>query len=160
MPTTRVRFANGALLEKLSNNNLNVPRPAAARYCRSGTFYTADIITVRIPGVMSLCDWIAAAPRDTAFWQSAGAALQRFHAFGVYHADMNAYNVQIDADGDLWLLDFDRGELRPPGPWQQETLRRLHRSLQKITGLQPALYFRAADWEALLEGYFDAARSA
>ena len=78
----------------------------------------------------------------------------------MYHADMNAYNVQIDTDGLLWLLDFDKGRLRPPGPWQQETLSRLHRSLQKIMGLDPRLSFRSANWEQLLEGYFNASRSA
>ena len=73
---------------------------------------------------------------------------------------MNAYNVQIDKDGLLWLLDFDKGRLRQPGPWQQETLSRLHRSLRKIVNLDPRLNFRAANWEQLLEGYFDASRSA
>jgi len=38
-------FREWRLLDKLSSNNLRVPRPAAARYCRRGTFYTADIIT-------------------------------------------------------------------------------------------------------------------
>jgi 3-deoxy-D-manno-octulosonic acid kinase len=73
---------------------------------------------------------------------------------------MNAHNLQIDQDGDLWMLDFDRGELRKPGPWQQQTLRRLHRSLEKIRSRNPALYFSTADWEQFLEGYFSAARSA
>ena len=73
---------------------------------------------------------------------------------------MNAYNVQIDTDGLLWLLDFDKGALRPPGHWQQETLSRLHRSLHKIMGLDPRLNFRSENWEQLLEGYFNASRSA
>ena len=73
---------------------------------------------------------------------------------------MNAYNVQIDRDGLLWMLDFDKGELRSPGRWQQETLSRLHRSLMKIVDLDPRLNFRSANWEQLLEGYFNASRSA
>ena len=73
---------------------------------------------------------------------------------------MNAYNLQIDDVGKLWMLDFDKGSLRPPGPWQQATLRRLHRSLNKISGLDPKLHYRAANWEQLLEGYFEASRSA
>ena len=73
---------------------------------------------------------------------------------------MNAYNLQIDKDAALWMLDFDKGALRSPGPWQQQTLSRLHRSLQKITGLDPRLNFRAVNWEQLLEGYFNASRSA
>ena len=58
------------------------------------------------------------------------------------------------------MLDFDKGALRSRGTWQQETLGRLHRSLRKIAGLDPALNFRARNWERLMEGYFKASRSA
>ena len=152
-------FMEWRLLDKLAVNNMNVPRPAAARYCQRGTFYTADIITVRIPDVVALSQYIAAEERDEAFWQSVGASIRKFHEAGVYHADMNAYNVQIDKDGDLWMLDFDKGALRTPGSWQQETLSRLHRSLRKIMDLDPQSHFRSANWEQLLEGYFSAAKS-
>ena len=153
-------FMEWRLLDKLSSNNFQVPRPAAARYRQHGTFYTADIITVRIPDVVSLSQYIADNNPDASFWQSVGASIYAFHAAGVYHADMNAYNLQIDASGTLWMLDFDKGSLRPRGPWQQATLARLHRSLRKIIGLDPTLNFRSANWEQLLEGYFNASRSA
>ena len=153
-------FAEWRMLAKMADSGLRVPRPAAARYCRRGPFYTGDIITVRIPNVTALSEYIAAESRPAEFWQSLGAAIREFHDKGVYHADMNAYNLQIDNDGDLWMLDFDRGQLLPPGPWQQKTLRRLHRSLQKIVSLDPRIDFRIANWEQLLAGYFDAARSA
>ena len=152
-------FMEWRLLDKLAANNMNVPRPAAARYQRRGPFYTADIITVRIPDVVPLSQHIAQNECDAAFWQSVGAAIQKFHRAGVYHADMNAYNLQIDLDGDLWMLDFDKGALREPGPWQQQTLSRLHRSLEKILRMEPQLHYQPANWEQLLEGYFDASRS-
>ncbi|MDE0789939.1 MAG: 3-deoxy-D-manno-octulosonic acid kinase [Woeseiaceae bacterium] len=152
-------FKEWRLLDKLATNNMNVPRPAAARFCRHGTFYTADLITVRIPDVISLSQYIATKDRGEAFWRSVGQAIWTFHEAGVYHADMNAYNVQVDKDGDIWMLDFDKGALKSPGPWQQETLGRLHRSLVKVLGLDPKLHFRAANWEELLEGYFDASKS-
>ncbi len=153
-------FMEWRLLDKLAANNMRVPRPAAARYVQKGTFYTADLITVRVPDIVPLSQYIAANDPDEEFWQNCGAAIQEFHAAGVYHADLNAYNVQIDSDGLLWLLDFDKGALRQPGHWQQETLSRLHRSLQKIVGLDPRLHFRSQNWEQLLEGYFNASRSA
>ena len=152
-------FLEWRLLDKLAANNMNVPRPAAARFCRRGTFYTADLITVRIPDVVSLSQYIADEERDEEFWHSVGASIWKFHQAGVYHADMNAYNVQVDKDGDIWMLDFDKGSLKSPGGWQQETLGRLHRSLQKVLGLDPKLHFRAANWKQLLEGYFRAAKS-
>jgi 3-deoxy-D-manno-octulosonic acid kinase len=153
-------FREWRLLAKLAVNNLRVPRPAAARYCRRGPTYTADIITVRIPAVSPLSEYIAIRSRDEAFWRSTGASIREFHACGVYHADMNAYNLQIDSEGRMWMLDFDRGRLLPPGAWQQKTLGRLHRSLLKIKNLDPRVHFDEDDWESLLEGYFSESRSA
>jgi 3-deoxy-D-manno-octulosonic acid kinase len=153
-------FVEWRLLQKLAVNDLRVPRPAAARYCRRGPFYTADIITVRIPAVTPLSQFITDRARDEAFWQSVGESIREFHAAGVYHADMNAYNLQIDTASRLWMLDFDRGRLLQPGDWQQKTLNRLHRSLLKIKTLDPGVQFDAGNWEALLAGYFSASRSA
>lgn len=151
-------FAEWRLLKKMVEFGLRVPRPAAARYRRVGPFYTADLITVRLPDVRPLSAVIAE-PQEATFWRELGGAIHGFHGHGVFHADMNAYNLQIDAGSRLWMLDFDKGRLREPGTWQQETLGRLHRSLVKIKTLDPRLNFVEADWEALLEGYFTAARS-
>lgn len=153
-------FREWRMLAKMAEFGLRVPRPAAARYVRRGPFYTADIITVRVPGIRPLSRVIAEGPRKPAYWSAIGGGIFEFHAAGVYHADMNAYNVQLDTNDRVWMLDFDRGRLRAPGPWQQATLKRLHRSLRKIVTLHRGVYFGKADWDALLEGYFDAARSA
>jgi len=153
-------FMEWRMLAKMADSGLRVPRPAAARYCRHGPVYTADIITVRIPKVRPLSELIAAGSCDSAFWEALGRSVYAFHASGIYHADMNAHNLQIDADGELWMLDFDRGRLLRPGPWQQRTLRRLHRSLYKIRSANPALHFSSENWDRFLEGYFAASRSA
>ena len=152
-------FAEWRMLAKMADSGLRVPRPAAARYCRHGLVYTADIITVRIPKVRPLSELIAVQSCAAAFWESLGKSVQAFHAEGVYHADMNAHNLQIDDDGELWMLDFDRGRLLQPGAWQQKTLSRLHRSLNKIRSANPALHVNAENWEQFLEGYFVASRS-
>ncbi len=151
-------FQEWRMLAKMADNGLRVPRPAAARYSRRGLFYTADIITVRVPDIVPLSIYIEQA-RGAEFWHALGVAIHEFHEAGVYHADMNAYNLQVDAEAQLWMLDFDRGSLRSAGPWRQETLNRLHRSLEKIKGLDPRLHYSQVDWEALLEGYFSASRS-
>ena len=151
-------FLEWRMLAKMADSGLRVPRPAAARYRRRGLFYKADIITVRIPDVVSLAQYIEQ-PRDGEFWTELGAAIFSFHAAGVFHADMNAYNLQIDANDKLWMLVFDRGRLIQPGPWQQKTLGRLHRSLRKIKMLDPLLNYSRMEWELLLEGYFSASRS-
>lgn len=153
-------FVEWRMLAKMADKGLRVPRPAAARYRRRGAFYTADLITVRIPDVRPLSVCIAERSYDAGFWRSVGDAIRQFHAGGVYHADMNAHNLQIDAGGRLWMLDLDRGRLLEPGPWQPRTLARLHRSLEKIKTLEPNVHYSQENWEQFLEGYFDASRSA
>ena len=153
-------FREWRMLAKLADSGLRVPRPAAARYKRKGPFYSADLITVRVPNVRALSARLHDQPGDEKFWHDLGAAIHQFHAHGVFHADMNAYNLQIDTSGHLWMLDFDRGRLLPPGQWQQNTLNRLHRSLQKLKAANPGLYYDERSWELLLEGYFAASRSA
>ena len=153
-------FAEWYFLVRLQQLELPAPRPAAARFVRTGLLYRADLLTLRIPGIRSLADRISERPRDDAFWQGVGRGIQRFHRAGVCHADLNAYNVQLDGENGLYLLDFDRGRFMEPGVWQQKNLARLHRSLQKIKALDKKLYFAKANWNQLLEGYFSASRSA
>ena len=153
-------FREWRMLAKMADNGLRVPRPAAARYVRSGPFYRADLITVRVPNVRALSTWIHEQKGGETFWQGVGHGIFEFHSHGVYHADMNAYNLQIDVDGHLWMLDFDRGKLLAAGPWRQGTLNRLHRSLQKIKLQDPTLHYDEECWEQLLQGYFAASKSA
>ncbi|HEX7061636.1 MAG TPA: 3-deoxy-D-manno-octulosonic acid kinase, partial [Woeseiaceae bacterium] len=145
-------FAEWRLLARLRELGLPVPRPCAARYRRHGACYSADLLTVRMPDIEPLSSRIARAT-DPALWRTVGRGLRRFHDAGVYHADLNAYNVQLDAEGGIVLLDFDRGEIRTPGAWQHANLARLERSLYKLKGLDPALEFTRADWASLLAAY-------
>jgi 3-deoxy-D-manno-octulosonic acid kinase len=153
-------FREWRLLRRLLDMRLPVPRPAAARYRRVATlFYTADLLTVREPGIRALSDRLIDSPASEAFWRGAGEAIYRFHEAGVCHADLNAYNVQVDAADRIFLLDFDRGRLLPPGAWQQRNLARLYRSLKKIRRLEPRIAFTEPNWWQLMQGYSSAARS-
>jgi 3-deoxy-D-manno-octulosonic acid kinase len=153
-------FTEWQLLARLHALGLPVPRPAAARYCRSGPFYTADLLTIRLPGIRSLADRIVERPGDEEFWQGLGTGLYRFHQAGVFHADLNAYNLQVDRDDKMFLLDFDRGKIMSPGQWKQKNIGRLHRSLRKIKLADNSIHYSAANWNQFLEGYFRASRSA
>ena len=153
-------FSEWRLLSELNAMELPVPRPAAARYCRSGVIYKADLLTVLIPDVIPLSDRIAVLPCSEEFWHKLGSEIAPFHRAGVFHADLNAYNIQIDNEDKVWVVDFDRGRLRQPGTWQQQNLARLHRSLQKIKGFDSRLYYSEACWKQFLEGYFSSPRFA
>jgi 3-deoxy-D-manno-octulosonic acid kinase len=158
--TTRC-FREWLLLEQLFQMGLPVPRPVAARYIRSGFIYRADLITARLPGVESLATRLVRGDVSAEVWARIGACIARFHAAGVWHADLNAHNIQIDAGGQIFLLDFDRGRIRPAARgWQQSNLARLQRSLLKISANSAgAAQFTAGAWHGLVEAY-DAALAA
>jgi len=74
-------FMEWRLLDKLASNNMRVPRPAAARYTQRGTFYLADIITVRVPDIVPLSQYIADHDPNEAFWNSVGASINDAQPF-------------------------------------------------------------------------------
>jgi 3-deoxy-D-manno-octulosonic acid kinase len=133
-------FRELRLLGELRRRGLPVPAPVAARYRRRWLGYRAELITERLPGVQSLSAWLASGRMTDARWTAVGRCLRRFHDAGVQHADLNSDNIQIDAAGEVWVLDFDRGRLREPGHWSQRVLNRLARSIAKrnpgLTGWQ------------------------
>lgn len=150
-------FREYRMLARMLELGLPVPRPAAARYMRHGPFYRADLITLRIPGVRSLSDVLIDRKPEPLFWKQLGEVIARFHNNRACHADLNAYNIQVSEDQDIYLLDFDRGAFREPGKWQQGNLDRLLRSLRKIQLLDSRIRFSEQDWQFLLQAY-DAAR--
>ncbi len=152
-------FAEWRLLAQLAVLDLPAPRPLAARYVRRGALYTADLITVRIPDVVPLSTRMARSRLTAPVWQRVGECVGRFHAAGVFHADLTAHNLQIDEEDRVFLLDFDRGRImRSPGVWRERNLARLHRSLTKISAAGN-IPFRPADWTALLAGYHESAEA-
>jgi 3-deoxy-D-manno-octulosonic acid kinase len=141
-------FAEFRLLQALAARGLPVPAPVAARYVRHGLVYRADILMRRIPQSETLAQWIERGRVDEAAMARVGATVAAFHAAGAYHADLNAHNVML-GDDRVYLIDFDRGEMRrPERGWQSANLARLKRSLVKV-GLDDV----DARWAALERAY-------
>lgn len=140
------------LTAELYERGLPVPRPVAARVERNGLLYRADLITLRIPQARSLAQGLAEMPLPEERWQVIGACIRRFHDAGLDHADLNAHNILLTADG-VYLIDFDRGRLCSPGHWQHRNLARLLRSLRKLYNESLNIAFSDTDWQALLAGY-------
>ena len=142
------------LLAELVQQGLPVPEPVAAKVSRNGLFYRADIITLRIPQAQSVAQIIKNQSLTESSWQAIGKCIRQFHDQGVYHADLNANNILLDNEQKVFILDFDRGELRSPGgKWQQANIERLLRSFNKIKAHSETFYFSDSDWQALLRGY-------
>ena len=132
------------LLRILWRSGLPVPRPLGAAVWRHGLTYRAALLTERIPSARPL-----AHSQDLEIWKRAGAAIAAMHRFGVWHADLNVFNVLFDDQGKVWLIDFDRGRLDKLTPGQRaENLSRLLRSLKKLS-----LANYHSLWLALIEGY-------
>lgn len=147
-------FAEFGLLAELRQRGLPVPVPIAARYARRGVYYTADLITRTIENARTLAEIIAARQFDSTLATQVGALVARFHVAGVDHADLNAHNI-LAADERLWLIDFDRGEIRGTGTaWKLANLARLKRSLLKVGACdQDEAMLDREIWAPLMRGY-------
>ena len=142
-------FRELRLLAELEQLRLPAARPVAARFRRAGLSYRADLLTVAVPGARPLAALLAA-PLPPSAWRAIGGCLRAFPDRGVFHADLNAHNVLVDADGRVHLIDFDRGRRRAPGAWRAANLARLRHSLTKLA--TPAAGLTSA-WEQLEIGY-------
>jgi 3-deoxy-D-manno-octulosonic acid kinase len=150
----RVRsFSEWRLLHYLSQLGLNTPKPVVAFYRRDRWTYRCDLITERISQTQALSAALEAGALTAAVWRAVGAAVASLHRHGVDHADLNAHNILLDASGVVSVIDFDRGQVRPPGAWTSRNLARLKRSLQKIAAAVPPDRFTPASWKELMTGY-------
>jgi len=141
------------LLAWMHDHGLPVPRPIAARVSPGLLSYRADLLMERIPNTTTLADRLAQSALPAATSARIGAVIARMHALGVDHTDLNCRNILLDAQGGIWLIDFDKCSRRQPGPWAQDNLDRLERSLRKEKTKQPALHWNKADCAALRDGY-------
>jgi len=142
------------LLEQMLKIGLPAPHPVAAQVVRNGFYYCADLITQRIENAQALSAILQTAPLAEQQWHKLGATIKRFHVAGIYHADLNAQNILINTENQMYLIDFDKGQRRKPRRmWQQHNLSRLLRSLNKSQQMCNTFYFSDNDWQALLQGY-------
>lgn len=147
-------FAEFRLLGEMARQGLPVPPVVAARYCRRGLHYTADLIMRRIENALTLAECLAAGKLDAALAAAVGTLLARFHRAGIWHADLNAHNILVTPQ-QLYVIDFDRGRQRVPAlGWRSANLQRLHRSLLKL-GAPAAgdVTFEHTVWQTLLDHY-------
>src|SRR5690606_11127291 len=132
------------LLRFMFDRGLSVPQPLAAAYWRRGLSYRAALLTSRIEGVQPLATQLAVADHA-----AVARAIFDMHEAGVWHADLNAYNILLDAGGKVWLIDFDKGRRQAmPAAARQANLLRLRRSLLKVGGDRALPW-----WEALDQAY-------
>ena len=149
-------FREFHLLAALYAQGLPVPRPVAALCEHHGIISTGAIMTGRISSAKTLADVLpgntGSVPAED-LWKRIGKCIRRFHDAGVWHADLNARNILLDAGLQVFLIDFDQARFTPGKVVSgQGNLNRLKRSLTKLwpteelSALQPA-------WIQLETGY-------
>ncbi len=144
-------FSEFYLLEKMHKTGLPVPEPIAAQTCKVGFFYQANILIKYIPHQSTFAEFLNK-KSDKSTWQKIGQTIALFHRQGINHADLNANNILID-ENKVYLIDFDNSGQQTPKPsWQQKNIKRLKRSIDKLTK-QAYVTINNSNWQHLLDAY-------
>ncbi len=153
LPYTRM-YREFAMLCHLHEMGLPVPTPIAAKISRNGLIYRGDIITQAIPGAVSLQDILSFRRFTHSEIEAIAMTIARFHNSGVDHADLNIKNILLDASGNVYLIDFDRGTLtRKNQQRQQKNILRLKRSFEKQLRSHTARNWTPNQWNSLMKFY-------
>ena len=142
-------FREYHLLAALYELGLPVPKPVAALCEFHAIISSGKLMTARISSARTLADVLPgnndSYDLDEGLWESVGKCIRRFHDAGVWHADLNARNILLDDDSQVFLIDFDRARFTPGKAINgQGNLKRLKRSLTKLwppgelSAMQPA----------------------
>ncbi|MCK4710290.1 MAG: 3-deoxy-D-manno-octulosonic acid kinase [Gammaproteobacteria bacterium] len=147
-------FREWRLLKKMHALGLPVPEAVAARVVKSLFSYRADLITREIEKVKTLAELLTVKAIDTQMWEKIGACIKLFHQHDIYHADLNARNILLTMEEDIFLIDFDNSCFRNGADtWKMANLKRLKRSLLKFKKNEVVFKFNEACWAAFLQGY-------
>lgn len=137
------------LTMQLHQLGLPVPQPVAAYVWRHGLYYQAALLTKLLPDAQQLSQLQHELSGEE--WRELGRLIARFHQAGAYHSDLNAKNI-LRSQGQWYLIDWDKGAMRPAGVWQQQVLARLQRSLHKLAQAE-GRQFNDAHFAELQLGY-------
>jgi len=160
-PESSRAYKEYRLLNHLCEMGLPVPRPIAASFCRGllglVPLYRARILLQRIPNAQTFDHLLSETVLDDSVWQSVGVCIRHFHDQGIYHADLNANNILLNDQQLVYLIDFDKGEIRKEkqqeAQWKLDNLQRLKRSLLKQQALREEYAFNEENWSSLLDAY-------
>lgn len=147
-------FREFRLLKKMHKLGLSVPIAVAAHVNKGVLSYRADLITEELKQAETLSDVLSNSVLGDENWQKTGRCIKRFHQHDVYHADLNARNILLTKNLEIYLIDFDNSYIRTGSDsWKMANLLRLKRSLLKFKNNTDGFNFNENNWSALLDGY-------
>jgi 3-deoxy-D-manno-octulosonic-acid transferase len=142
------------LLNMMNHWQLPTPKGVAYKVQQKGLFYQADLLSSRIKNAQDLVAILSTQSLCDDVWQNIGVTIKRFHQQGIYHHDLNSHNILLDNKDKVWLIDFDRGELRKiSSQWQQANMQRLLRSFHKEKAKLATFHWHEKHWQILMKGY-------
>lgn len=145
-----------SLLRHMQTLSLPAPQPIAYRVTQKGLCYKADLLSSRINNAKDLVAILSEKSLPPYVWENIGTTIQKFHHHGIYHHDLNSHNILLDDKEQVYLIDFDRGELRTNPvntQWKQANIARLQRSFLKELNKLPQFNFTDENWSSLIAGY-------
>lgn len=143
-----------SLLNTMWQAQLPVPKPIAAKCQRKGLLYRADLIMAEIREVKTLAEILSQALLSESMWMNIGQVIHKFHKYGIEHVDLNANNILINNNEEVFLIDFDRCKQRAyAASWAERGLKRLERSLEKEKTRFPQLRYSKDMFSILRQGY-------
>jgi len=146
-------FREYHLLAAMHALELPVPRPVAALCQHRGMFSKGALMTQRLLDTAPLADMLTVKVPGPDTWKAIGVCIRRFHDAGIWHADLNARNILLDAGAGVYLIDFDRARFSPGEKVDGKgNLKRLKRSLAKLWPQADSSVMDAA-WDKLTAGY-------
>ena len=130
-------FREFNILATLHMQGFPVPRPVAALCEHRGLLSTGALMTARITSAQTLADLLINQKKydepGQDYWSQIGRCIRRFHDAGVWHADLNARNIMLDNDSQVFVIDFDRARFTPGKQVDGVgNLKRLYKSLVKL----------------------------
>jgi len=146
------------LLRHMNTLQLPAPEPIAYRVIQHGFYYQADLLSSRIEHAQDLVAILSEKAVTDDVWHNIGATIKRFHQHGIYHHDLNSHNILLNDKNQVFLIDFDRGELRTNPvntTWKQANMARLQRSFLKELNKLAQFNYTEKNWHALMDGYQD-----
>lgn len=143
-----------SLLKTMRKLGLPAPKPIAFRVIKNQLFYRADLLSSRIENANDLVAILSHNEINDTLWFSIGKVIKAFHRHGIYHHDLNAHNILVDNNNNVWLIDFDRGEQRTKlTQWPEKNMARLLRSFRKESKRVANFQWQEVNWQTLLKGY-------
>ena len=143
------------VLLRLQSLNLPAPEPYACRIIRNSFSYRACLITRYIPSTETLAETLRRREVSNQQWFDIGRCVRKFHDVGLHHSDLNANNILLDDQNQVYLIDFDKASFLPvqSKKWKQRNLERLQRSIVKCQTRSETFYYDPTSWGQLRDGY-------